>query len=197
MKMHISQDDLTQISESQKRRLTELWKPEKYDLAIAYICKDADNEEYDKFEFVIGNIVVDNHARIYLNDIKAPEINPGETDSEDEANSSEAPETEDESYLEEDEEEQELSDEDFALALSYSRPSCFNKEECIPLVNIGQMIDILQRNNYGDGDFYMTVGTAEVGCELGKNTSNYNSYGFDHENKELCNALWELVKTIL
>ena len=59
------------------------------------------------------------------------------------------------------------------------------------------MIEILKRNNYGEGDFYMTAGTAEIGCELGKNAANFNMYSSDYESNELCDVLWELVKTIL
>lgn len=197
MKMHITQDDLGQLTENQKRRLSELWKPEKYDLVTAFICKDADTEECDIFEFVVGRVTVDKHAHIYINDIKAPELDTNELDEIIDEEGSDSEQVENESEFEEDSTDEEQSEEDIDQYLIYSRPTCFNKEECFPLVNIGQMIDILQRNNYGDGDFYLTVGTAELGCELGKNTSNFNSYGFDHENKELCNALWELVKTVL
>jgi hypothetical protein len=195
MKMHITRDDLNKLTETQKRRLSELWKPEKYDLVAAYICKDADNEEYDVFEFVIGSIMLDNYAHIYLNDIKAPELSSDQQDGDTEGDDSDL--TDENADSDTDQIIEDEPDDELLLDLSYSRPICFNKEECVPLVNIGQMIDILQRNNFGDGDFFVSVSTSEIGCELGKNTSNFNMYGFNHDNQELCDVLWELLKTIL
>ena len=210
MKMHITLEDLAQLTENQKLRLSELWKPEKYDLAAASVCKDAENEEYDVFEFVVGNAFLDTYKRVFLMDIKAPDIDINESDA-DESEISENVEnsTEDVSTFGSalksmespfmDEEETAENDEDFEpeFETDYTRPTCFNKGECCPLLNIGQMIELLQRKNFGEGDFYMTASTADVGCELGKNAASWDRYGSDYEGKELCDVLWALTKTIL
>jgi hypothetical protein len=56
MKQHITIEDLSQLSSGQKERLRYLWVPKKYDLAYAEICKNAQYDEYDKYEFVIGRV---------------------------------------------------------------------------------------------------------------------------------------------
>ena len=56
---------------------------------------------------------------------------------------------------------------------------------------------MLERNNFGSGDFYMTASNGEIGCELGKNATSWENYGQDFEGSELCDVLLELVKTLL
>lgn len=100
----------------------------------------------------------------------------------------------DEEYLEGENEESDcFVDEEF----DYSHPTSFNKETCLPLLGIGQMIDILARNGFGKGDFYIFAVTNEICCELGKESINYNSYGIEYDRRELCDVLWESVKALL
>lgn len=174
MKMHITVQDLAQLDETQKRSLNTLWKPQRYDVAVAYICTDAENETYEEYEFVVGNITLDDYAHVFLCDLKAPE-NISDEDAQEE------PET----------------DEDEAEPLEDFRPAFFNKEECSPLFNIGQMIEILSRSNFGEGDFYLTASNGEIGCEIGKNAASWEAYGQGYETKELCDVLWELIKGTL
>jgi hypothetical protein len=223
MKMHLTLEDLEQLNGSQKIMLSELWRPAKYDIAVASICMNAETEEYDTFEFVIGNILIDHHTHILLTDIKALEndTNKALPDSEVEENipyfykdnpitgssltpdsmapldytlkGLEAPFAEEES----DENAEGIEDLELELDAEYTRSTCFSKEDCIPLFNIGQMIELLQRKNFGGGDFYLTASTTEIGCELGKNNSSWDNLDNDYESKELCDVLWELVKSIL
>jgi|GEM_PF-219026 len=233
MKMQITGQDLAQLTADQKRNLSDLWIPQKYDVAVAYICKDIANEEYDEFQFVVGNIELF-HTHVYLTDIReicnsspsgegngqnvstptTKEDHEGaepiytQTDSvfgesfiassspeqfHQAVENMQAPFDEEEGY-DEDESYDEFSEED--LESNYERPTTFNKEDCVPLLNIGQMIEILQRNNFGKYDFYLSASTYEVGCELGKNTANWDKFQ-DYRQAELCDVLWESVKALL
>jgi hypothetical protein len=215
MKMRVTRDDLAQLTAYQKQRLTELWIPEKYDVAVANICKDIANDEYDEIEFVVGDIAIVHGTHIYLTDLRAVPDNSGsDTDNDKYDNQTNNGLTLDSTifgqagedmsapfedvYGEEDYEDYaELDDEDDEyVELNYERPTTFSKEDCTPLLNIGQMIDILQRNNFGKYDFYLTASTYEIGCELGKNGARWEDDG-ENTPAELCDVLWESVKAIL
>lgn len=217
MKQRITLEQLAQLTESQKHRLSEIWIPEKYDVAVAYICKDVTSEEYEINKFIVGAVDVSCYGGVTLYDLR---IVNNIADNEDSHNSQSVQESE--SFSTEplintnsspypswemadetvdntqesnnffDDEPNEESDEgnfDYCL----DQPYCFNKEDCLPILSIGQMIDILYRNNFGKYDFYLYAGTYEIGCELGKSGSAWN----DCEQAELCDVLWESVKAIL
>jgi hypothetical protein len=95
----------------------------------------------------------------------------------------------DEEYQEEEFEEEDLED-------NYQLPAVHIKDDCTPLLTIGNMIDILQKNNYGKFDFFLSTSTYDIGCELGKNDSSWGNYS-DWEPAELCDVLWESVKELL
>jgi hypothetical protein len=216
MKMKVTRDDLAQLSAYQKQRLTELWIPEKYDVAVASICKDIANDEYDEIEFVVGNIAIVHGTHIYLTDLKAVPDNTGlDTDNVEHDSQSDKrlkhdsaifgqagedisaplkdmPDNEEnfEHYFESDDENEHYHE------YNYERPTTFSKEECVPLLNIGQMIDILHRNNFGKHDFYLIANTYEISCELGKSVARWDS-GEENTPAELCDVLWESVKAIL
>lgn len=218
MKMRITVEDIKQLNETQKRWLMELWKPQKYDVAVASICMDVENEIYDEFEFVVGRIALDKHANIYIHDIthtpsdSTEDIDESDTGASDQqsstglfktavknleipfANSPDSPQN-DEASDEEDYYEDDGETED-GFEMEYTRPGFFNKEDCIPLLNIGQIIELLQRFDYGNGDFYLIASTGEVGCEMGKNASTWEDYR-NYESRELCDVLWELLKAAL
>lgn len=97
-------------------------------------------------------------------------------------------------YEEDDTPADEFSEED--LEENYQRPIVLAKEDCLPLLNIGDMIEILMRYNYGKHDFYLTASTYEIGCELGKSNTSWDN-GRDWQEAELCDVLWESVKAIL
>lgn len=186
MKQHITLEDIELLSDSQLQTLNKIWMPQKYGIAAALICKDVSCDKYEKVEFIIGSIGV-YHTIVTLYDLKYL-INTCDEPVEDEDK-------------EEEEEEGEGEEEDMAIEddinFTYEQPISYNKEDCIPLLSIGQMIEILQRNNYGLGDFYLVASSNDSMCELGKNYANMNSYGNEYENKELCDVLWESIKAIL
>ena len=94
--MRMSHEDVAQLTEEQKRRLTQLWMPQRYDIAVAYICKDVENDEYEKYEFVVGNATLNEYARLFLHDLKAPESSAVEEEEVDIAEEVAEDENEDE-----------------------------------------------------------------------------------------------------
>ncbi|MCX7920576.1 MAG: hypothetical protein N3B21_00920 [Clostridia bacterium] len=185
MKLKITKEQLAQLTDSQKQSLVHMWIPEKYDTAVAYVCKSVEEDEYEEIEFVIGDIKLYHQNHMVLFDITAPANGPEEsTEKEDTSNIDES--------AEEDIEDSEEADFEYELA----RPVCFSKESCLPILNIGQMIDILQRNNFRAGEFHLVASSNEIGCELGKQGAGWNAYGIEIGNSELCDVLWELVKEI-
>jgi hypothetical protein len=199
MKLRITVEDIKQLNEDQKRKLTELWRPQKYDVALASMIMDVENEVFDEFEFVVGNVSVDKRANIYIHDITGIPANASESDNEEEASLGEDTEkssddNEVETYDEEFEEEEE-SEDDFDI--TYTRPIFFSKEDCVPLLNIGQLMELLQRFNFGSADFYLNAGTGETGCEIGRIPATWVDYSGDQDPDELCDVLWEIVKLVL
>lgn len=179
MKQHITLEDIAQISDSQLQTLNKFWLPEKYDLAAALVCKDVSCDNYERVEFIIGNIAM-YHTSVTLFDLKYLGNPSEETDEDEDA-----------------EESEDVNIDDYDFNFAYEQPVSFNKKDCVPLLNIGQMIDILQRNNFGQGDFYIIASSNDSMCELGKNYANMNNYGNEYEDKELCDVLWESIKAIL
>lgn len=198
MKRNITKEDLAALSDSQKVSLRELWLPEKYDLAVAYICKNAETEEYDEIEFVVGNLVL-HHNHITLIDIRRPkDEKDDETDSEDSLKNSVFNNDANESDLEEEELDEDFSDEDFDFEFEYEQPTTFSKEDCLPLLSITQMIEILDRKSFKDVNFYLSTSFDDKACEIGNTNSALEDYGNTHdESAELCDVLWEIIKQLL
>ena len=197
MKQRITVEDLKSLTPEQKQNLNSIWKPSKFDHAVASICKDIINEEYEDYEFVVGNIEIYNGYRFLLYDIvHMSNENPDDSESTDETsqNDDENYSNEQDQYDDEDNEQEEVedSDEDF----NYCRPSSFIKDECLPLLSIGQMIEILSKEAPSNGEFYLLAESGDLFCVIG-NKAHSNDYGFQYENKELCDVLWELVKNTL
>lgn len=221
MKLRITREDINKLEEGKKRKLNELWSPKLYDVAVARVLKSVAGDEYDEYEFVVGNIST-RGTDIYLADLgrtDASEGDPGEAAGEENtlpevrsdpvfgeqypaagsggaftgANGEIQEACEDGGdYTEELEEE--FSEED--LEQNYERPSTLFKEDCLPLLTIGDMIDLLQRNNFGKHDFYLTASTYDIGCEMGNNDALRDDDG-DWEQAELCDVLWESIKELL
>ncbi|AEV68214.1 hypothetical protein [Acetivibrio clariflavus] len=195
MKRYITKEDIDSLTESQKASLRDLWLPEKYDLAIAYVCINAETDEYDEIEFVVGDVILEgNH--ITLVDIRHPEI----------GNSTDAVNSIDENVinndLDFDEEyntgldfDEEFDDGDFEF--TYERPTTFSKKDCLPLLSIAQMLEIFERRNYRDANFYIFATSDEKACEIGNNNISLENYGNNAESSELCDVLWEKLKSLL
>lgn len=110
----------------------------------------------------------------------------GDEDADDDATDDEEP---DEDYQEDDFQDEDLED-------NYQRPVTHTKNECTPLLTIGEMIEILQKNNFGKYDFFLTASTYEIGCEIGRDDSSWEN-NRDWEPAELCDVLWESIKDLL
>jgi hypothetical protein len=206
MKKRLTVKDIEQLSDSQKQNLTALWMPEKYDVAVASICKDITTEEYEIYEFVVGKIDLINGRRILLHDIKSMvddtcigDQPAGDNSSgNDSLSSQKDADLETEDTVEEDLSEDEFNeDEEFDMNYDYSRPTSFMKDECYPLLSIGQMIEILQKSNTSKSGFYMTVYNNETSCEIGTDSVSIDRYEKGFSEGELFDLLWESVKSLL
>lgn len=96
-------------------------------------------------------------------------------------------------------EKEEVQKDDFEeedLEDNFQPPTTYIKDDCTPLLTIGNMIEILQKNNYGKFDFFVSVTTYEKGCELSRDDSSWGNYT-DWEPAELCDVLWDSVKELL
>lgn len=197
MKRNITKKDLESLTESQRVSLRDFWLPEKHDLAVAYICTNAETEEYDEIDFVVGGLIL-HRNRITLIDIRRPD-NENDDEADDKNNTDDNLDNVDSDIDEESDTEFDFSgefeDEDFEFA--YERPTTFSKEDCLPLFSITQMIEIFERRNFKDASFYITATSDEKGCEIGNNTVSLEDYGNNNESAELCDVLWENLKTLL
>ena len=216
MKMRINRKDLAALTQSQKQRLNEIWIPERYDAAVVCLCKDVTKDEYEEMEFVIGAIELSTYGHMTLHDLRSPVFDAPKEDTcdidgaqnnafentgaTDDVTSASLPFLGQKELKIQNEEisSSEINDEDSdEFGFEFEAPGAFNKEDCFPLLNIGQMIDMLKRYNFGKYDFYMTVSTYEITCELGNiNSIKDNSYN-ECESAELCDVLWESVKALL
>jgi hypothetical protein len=235
MKQRITRRDLENLTNEQKRRLNELWTPSVYDVAVAKVLKSVATDEYDEYEFVVGEISLSGTS-IYLTNISAVKT---ETSSQSEPSytvmKTEEPRVEDslltvkvdtffgesisgfgnrddynrategmvdslgDEYDENTDDEQEQQEEVFQeedLEDNYQLPTTLIKVDCTPLLTIGNMIEILQNNHYGKFDFFFSVSTNDIGCELGEENSSWGNHP-DWEPAELCDVLWESIKELL
>ncbi|HEY9060178.1 MAG TPA: hypothetical protein VIO64_06705 [Pseudobacteroides sp.] len=202
MKQKITIQDLNSLTPEQKQNLNSLWKPEKFDHAVASICKDIINEVYEDYEFVIGDIKIYSGYKILLYDILSTSEEELEDSGSEEASinsdsdCSSPKGTEDNNFDEDGADEDQGFESSDEMGLDFYRPISFIKDECLPLLTIGQMIEILRKNSPTIGQFYLFADAGDNFCEIG-NRSHSNDYGFDLESNELCDVLWELIKSTL
>lgn len=199
MKQRITLEQLNELAQHQKERLNSLWIPEKYDLAVATVCTDAINEKYEQIKFVVGEIGVyemsNYKVSVTLWDLESLKRNQG-----DEENMDIDEEFSEDSYFDDDssqlgewneEEENELE-----FDYKYEKPSSFSKEECMPVLNIGQMLKILKSLNYGDGKFYIDIQSNNK-FGIGRDIYQHDFYGNEYEEAELCDILWDQIKQLI
>lgn len=183
MKQHITLEDLKELTEYQRDRLNDLWTPKRYDLAAGFLCKDAETNEYDIFEFVIGHVNIgETRSGYYMTLMNLEALRTW-------GNEEDAGETEEEVDMEE------YNEEDFIF--EYERPDVYSKGDCLPLLNIGQMLEILQKCEYGKGSFYVSLRKDTNGCAVGRDIEQYIDFGTDYNGEELCDVLWAAVKEAL
>lgn len=185
MKEHISCEDLLSLSESQKQNLRYLWVPEKNDLAMASICTNVETDEYDNIEFVIGEVIIDERHHVTLRRYRLLEdIIPEENEAL--LINSELPE-------------EEAFEDEEGFAFEYSEPDqYFSKEDCLPLMSVGQMIQFLRKNKFSQSGFRLVI--PAVTNKLFADEMAYtleDSCGEAFKEEELVTCLWEAVKSVL
>lgn len=206
MKIRLTRKDLESLSQTQRLSLSKLWLPQKYDVALAYVCIDVTSEEYEKIDFVVGNVDISSSGNITLSAIKdiveeEPEEEPAlqnttqsspfpSFNTMSEILYEDAPEEGNSNEIQQADSDEKMED----FTDSFDLPSYFNRDDCVPLLNIGQMLDILSRTGYKNGDFYLSASIDEKSCTLGNDPEFLNE---DEGNSELCDVLWEFVKSLL
>lgn len=206
MKLRITDKDLEELSVEQKQNLCDLWIPHAYDVAVANVCVDAAEEKYAQITFAIGGLNITKHNDMILYDMKfmpdklfiksSEDSSEGDTYPENQKNSDEPEDipVEPEDTLNDDFSEDFSIDEDFSF--EFQRPESFNKQECLPLLDIGQMIDILKRKNFGECSFSLSVAFDDKTFDMGK-TAFTEIYSDDNKDCELCDILWLSLKAVL
>ena len=194
MKLNITLEDLITLSEGQKRSLRSLWLPQKYDLAAAFVCMNVETDEIDKIEFIVGDILVQE-----VNGGKRIEVRKN-AKIHDNFNvtlrSLRLVNEELEENLEEKEEnlegsEENLEDDDFDY--QYMRQEDFFKlEYCLPLLNIGQLINILEESGYKSHNYHINFNSDTNKYSLARPESDFLDSPDEYE--ELCDALWNKLK---
>ena len=181
MKQHITIENLMELTEYQRDRLNDLWIPQQYDLAAGFLCKDAESNESDIFEFVIGHVNIGETRSSYYMTLMNLEALRSWGIREDTA--------------EEEVDMEEYNEEDFIF--EYERPDIYSKGDCMPLLNIGQLLEILNKCEYGKGKFYINFQKDTNGYGVGRDIEQYIDFGTDYNGEELCDALWAAVKEAL
>lgn len=185
MKQHISENQLKGLTYEQQEKLRYLWIPKENDLAVAYICQDAESEDLDVIPFTIGKVESEvykagrsynsrtKHFSMLLRSLRL---------------------IDNDFYEEVDKPDDDIGE----LELEYKSPEdYFSFEYCLPLLNIGQMIEILSKHYFSGFDFFINYKTSENNYGIGKRMSTYGEQYIDYESPELCDALWEAVKSLL
>ncbi len=201
MKLRITLKDLSELTPEQKQNLCDLWIPHIYDTAVASVCVDAAEDRYEQIVYTIGGIRLLKHPDMLLYDLKfKPDkvLGSGEEDTDQDSITEAGADTQNTSEAENTDLADEMDfdfDEDFSF--EFQRPESYTKKDCLPLLDIGQMIDILERKNFGNYDFYLSAATHEHSIEMGKSDFTTNS-SYENDNTcELCDILWESVKALL
>ncbi len=167
MKQYVTPDQLLELNSTQKANLMDLWLPEVNTLAMARICKDVINDEYDNIVFVIGEVLVtEGRNNLVLRRYRLL----------------------DETFFDEN---KELFENEGELELEYSEPEqYFGKADCMPLPGIGQLIELLSRVRYGQDGFEMSIPAARK-LPGDKDVVVMNKNELEYEDEELCDALWK------
>lgn len=193
MKLNITLEDLMALSEGQKRSLRSLWLPEKYDLAAAFVCMNVETDEIDKIEFVVGDVLVQEinggkkfevrkNAKIHDNfNVTLRSLRLVNEELEESLEN-----------LEEKEENLEVEDFDY----EYIRQEDFFKlEYCLPILSIGQMINILEGLGYISSNYSINFNSDTKKYSLARPESDYLDSVDEYE--ELCDVLWNKLKGFL
>lgn len=174
MKQNLTVEDLNSLTFSQKQTLNSMWIPAKYDLAVASVCKDAENDVYEYLEFVVGDVILTpGSTRIILERLKKVE----ELAVADEEPSAEAEEVPEEEFFD-----------DF-----FDPGDLFQKDNCLPLLNIGQLIEMIRRTKSGQDGFSLVIPPTS-GFESERGFSINDRFGEVERDSELIDLLFKILK---
>lgn len=198
MKQRISEQELLELTRSQRSALQGMWQPERYDVAVLMVCTDVEADQYQALPFIVGDVEVESinsekkyeirtmpvnsydYCNVWLRNLEF-QGNPEEADETVEA-ASEEDDFEDENGYEDDEE-MDVS----VIHDLIHQTAWFNKEDCLPLLNIGQMMAMIEVNQ-PQTDFRIRRNDKVYVCTVG---------GMEYEGEELCDVMWEIVKEML
>jgi hypothetical protein len=200
MKQHLSSEDVTKITDSQKQHLRELWQPEKNDMAFASVCKDVINETFDIIPFVIGSIrIYDRHEDeiIEVEKILRMTTRPSVTLQRLRLIDDKFYENKEHLFSDNVEINDEADEDSNDINFEYEEPEdFFALSDCLPLLNIGQMIEILNFLNTNQGGYSISV--PDTRYEYGEQKYGIHNLIYDeHENEELADLLWEVIIELL
>lgn len=188
MKLNITVEDLMELSERKRKSLRSRWIPRKYDLAAAFVCMNVETEEIDKIEFVVGDVLakeinigkgfdVRNYPAIYdCYDVTLRGLRQADEEIDEEINGEVV--------------EEESFDYEYIRQEDY-----FKLEYCLPLLNIGQMIKMLEEFGYKSTDYHISFDSNKKMYSLSRPDSDYLDGTFEAE--ELCDVLWNRLKGFL
>jgi len=172
MKLNLTVKDLESLTFSQKQSLNSLWLPAVYDRAVASVCKDAENDIYENPEFVVGEVILSEKGTFTLKRLRKPEELT--IDEETPVN-------------------EEESSEEVFYDFEFDPGDYFLKENCLPLFNIGQLIDCLRKTKAGQGGFSLDIPPMSgAGAEKGFKISD--RYGEVDNDVELIDLLFKILK---
>jgi hypothetical protein len=174
MKQNLTVEDLNSLTFSQKQTLNSMWIPAKYDLAVASVCKDAENDLYEDLEFVVGDIILTpGSTTLTLERLRLPG---------------------DFSFVDE---EQTVEDEDSSEEVYYDNAidpgDYFHKEDCLPLLNIGQLIEMIRRTKSGHDGFSLVIPQTN-GFESEEGFIINDRFGEVERDAELIDLLFKILK---
>lgn len=193
LKKHIVPEDIIELSEGEKDSLKKLWLPEQFELFTVPACKDAENDLYDYDIYVIQEVNVNSinedkkydfsyhpvHAYNY-HEVLLKSIPLKQTDN------SHVPFCHEEEDMDESFEGYEEIDE--RQEIIESSPTYFiHKNNALPLLSIGKMIQILYKKKCRD-DMRMQLNVDMKTCIIDE---------VYFESDCLCDSLWKAVKTLL
>lgn len=197
MKQRITDQDILALIRSQRSTLQRMWQPERYDVAVVMVCTDVKADLHQAVPFIAGDVVVQSintekeyeirrmpvysydYCHIWLQNL-GYQGNPKEADE----NGEDDPEAD---FDEEEEYEDGGEIDESVVNNLIQQTPWFNKEDCLPLLSIGQMIAMIQANKPHSDLCIQRLDEGYV-CTIN---------GMEFEGEELCDVLWEIVKGML
>jgi hypothetical protein len=193
MKKCLSPNELLELSEAQKNALRNFWQPCKYDLAIELVWKDVENDICDGVVIMVADArAIANPHRYCELILKVwypdglPDYECLDNRSGEEENESENGDGGEDDYGDPGET-SETGENELVNAIQDGafEDHFLDKENCLPLLTIGQMMEILNQHK---GAPNISFTPDEVICYVN---------GEEYSGEELADVLWEALKTLL